>query len=135
MATLTELRAGIAHNLATITGLRTSDIVPDNVNPPVAIVEPTGINYDTTMGRGLDEFSFKVTVIVGRASERAAQHLIDAYCSSSGSTSIKSAIESDRTLGGKCNDLRVTALSSYGSVTISESPYLAAEFAVTVYSN
>jgi hypothetical protein len=87
------------------------------------------------MGRGLDEFTFKVTLLVGRADVRTAQRSLDAYCSSSGTSSVKSAIESDRTLGGKANDLRVTALSTYGSVTIADTTYLAAEFAVTVYSN
>jgi hypothetical protein len=132
---ISDLRTGLATNLATISGLRTSALVIENPNPPIAVIEPLGINFDTIMARGLDEYSFKVTVIVGRASERAAQNLIDSYCSSSGSASVKGAIESDRTLGGKANDLRVTALNSYGSITIGDVPYLAAEFAVTVYAN
>jgi hypothetical protein len=135
MATISEIRSGIATNLATISGLRTGATLPETPNPPIAVVEPVSINFDTTMGRGLDELSFKVTLIVGRADGRSAQNSLDAYCSSSGSTSVKSAIESDRTLGGKANDLRVTALSTYGSVTIADTTYLAAEFAVTVYSN
>jgi len=32
MASISELRTGIANNLATITGLRTSSFVPDNPN-------------------------------------------------------------------------------------------------------
>lgn len=135
MATLSELRTGLATNLGTISGLRTSSFVPDTVAPPIAIVEPASIKFDVSMGRGLDEFSFKVTVIVGRATDRAAQATIDSFCSSAGSSSVKRAIESDRTLGGKCNDLRVTNLSSYGSIQIGDTPYLAAEFAVTVYAN
>lgn len=135
MATLSELRTGLATNLGTISGLRTSSFVPDTVSPPIAIVEPASIKFDVSMGRGLDEFSFKVTVIVGRATDRAAQATIDSFCSSAGSSSVKRAIESDRTLGGKCNDLRVTNLSSYGSVQIGDTPYLAAEFAVIVYAN
>ena len=131
---ITEIRAGIAENLSTIPGLRATALVLDNVNPPVAVVEPVGINYDAVMGRGLDEYNFKVTVIVGRASERSAQNLIDTYCTGSGPASVKGAIESDRTLGGKVNDLRVTRLSSYGSFTIADVNYLAADFAVVVYA-
>jgi hypothetical protein len=108
--------------------------VPDNPNPPIALVEPTTVQFDTVMGRGLDAYNFKVTVIVGRASERSAQNSLDAYCSGSGSASVKSAIESDKTLGGKANDLRVTGLSSYGSITIADVTYLAADFAVVVYA-
>jgi hypothetical protein len=135
MATVSELRSGIATTLAGITGLRTSAFVPDTISPPVAIVEPNSIKFDVSMGRGLDEFGFKVTVIVGRATDRTAQANIDAFCSSSGSTSIKQVLESNRTLGGKCNDLRVTGLNSYGSIQIADTPYLAAEFAVIVYAN
>jgi hypothetical protein len=43
MASITELRAGIKTNLATINGLRVSDYQPDNINPPVAIVFPINI--------------------------------------------------------------------------------------------
>jgi len=135
MATLSELRSGIATTLAGISGLRTSSFVPDTVSPPIAIIEPNTINFDVSMGRGLDEFKFKLTVIVGRATDRSAQANLDAYCSSTGATSIKQVLESNRTLGGKCNDLRVTGLSSYGSIQIADTPYLAAEFAVIVYSN
>lgn len=135
MATISEIRSAIATNLSSISGLRTSAYVPDQINPPVAIVEPVSIAFDTSMGRGLDTLTFKVTVLVGRQEERTAQTLIDAYCSSSGASSIKSAIELDRTLGGKANDLQVSGLSSYGSLSIGEATYLAAEFAVTVYSN
>jgi hypothetical protein len=130
---ISDLRSGIAKNLATIPGLRTNALVPDNPTPPIAVVEPLVVNFDKTMGRGLDEYQFKVTVIVGRVSERNGQNTLDAYCSGSGTYSVKSAIESDRTLGGKANDLRVTGLTSYGSLTIGDSTFLAAEFAVTVY--
>lgn len=134
MATLSEIRTGLAKNLGTITGLRTNSIVPDTFNPPIAIIEPMSVDYDKVMARGLDEYHFKITLIVGRASERAGQASIDGYLGSTGKTSIKTAVESDRTLGGKVNDLRVTGLTSYGSLTIADTPYLAAEFAVTVYS-
>lgn len=135
MATVTQIRDGLAANLATISGLRTSATVPDNPNPPIAIVEPTSVNYDTTFGRGLDEYLFKITVIAGRADERSGQNKLDGYCNPSGSLSVKTAVESDKTLGGVVQNLRVSGLSTYGSITIAETPYLAAEFAVTVYSN
>jgi hypothetical protein len=135
MATVSQIRDGLAANLATISGLRTSATVPDNPNPPIAIVEPTSVNYDTTFGRGLDEYLFKITVIAGRADERSGQNKLDGYCNPSGSLSVKTAVESDKTLGGVVQNLRVSGLSTYGSITIAETPYLAAEFAVTVYSN
>lgn len=134
MATIAELRSGIATNLATISGLRTATVIPDLVNPPFALIGFDNIDFDTTFGRGLDTYSFTVTVIVSRADGRNAQNLLDVYCAPTGTSSIKTAIELDRSLGGKANDLRVTGLSNYGDLTIGEQNYLAAEFAVQVYA-
>jgi hypothetical protein len=135
MASISDIRTAMAANLATIPGLRVSSFVPDTPNPPIAVIEPVSIAYDTAMHRGLDNLTFTVSIMVGRQSDRTAQASLDAYCGSSGKYSVKTAIESDRTLGGNANDCRVTGLTSYGSVTIGDTIYLAAEFSVTVYSN
>jgi hypothetical protein len=136
MASVSQIRQGIATNLGSISGLRVSAIVPDNPNPPVAFIEPQGVSYDTTFGRGMDEFDFDVTVLVQRSTDvRTAQNLLDGYIQSSGSQSVKQAIELDRKLGGLVQDCRVTGLTSYGQATYGETTYLAAVFAVKVYSN
>ena len=96
MASLTALRAGLATRLATISGLRASATIPDNPSPPIAVVMPGRITYDTAFGRGSDEYTFDVMLIVGRVADRASQNNLDAYCASSGSASIKAAIEADR---------------------------------------
>lgn len=134
MPTIAEIKNGLATNLATITGLRTSGTIPEQINPPVAIITFNTVEYDSTFGRGMDMYSFTVTVIVSRADARNAQNLLDVYCAPTGTSSIKTAIELDRSLGSKANDLRVTSLSSYGNLTIGETNYFAAEFAVTVYA-
>jgi hypothetical protein len=136
MATVKDIRAGIAKNLANISGLRVTPYVPDSPNAPAAFVEPQTINYDQTFHRGLDEFDFDVTVLVQRVtSERTSQDNLDAYIASSGSKSVKSAIELDRTLGGLVQDCRVVSLSSYGQVSYGDSTYLGAVFSIKVYSN
>ncbi len=127
------IRDGLATNLATISGLRTVSTLPENPNPPIAVVAPSSISYDASMGRGLDTYNFTITVVVGRADGRSAQDKLDTYVSSSGSLSVKVAVESDRKLNGQCKDLRVTAMNSYGAITIGEVQYLAAEFDVVVY--
>jgi hypothetical protein len=134
MATISEIRSGIATNLATITGLRTSAYVPDDPKPPIAVVMPQGILFDTSFARGLDTMTFTVLVIVGRVSDRNAQNALDAYCDPLSATSVKKAIESDRTLAGKIDDLRVTEMRNYTSITVSENTYLSAEFVVSVYA-
>jgi hypothetical protein len=135
MALISELRTGLANNLATISGLRTTPTIPDNPNPPIAVILPQGVEYDNTFGRGMNTYTFAVTVIVGRVSERSGQNALDAYVSSTGSASIKLAIESDKTLNGKAFDLRVTDSRNYGELTVGEVTYLSAEFTVLCYAN
>lgn len=135
MALISELRTGLATNLATISGLRTTATIPDNPSPPIAIILPQGVEYDNTFGRGMNTYTFAVTVIVGRVSERSGQNALDAYVSSTGSSSIKLAIESDKTLNGKAFDLRVTDSRNYGELTVGEVTYLSAEFTVLCYAN
>jgi hypothetical protein len=132
---VSELRAGIATNLAAISGLRTSAFVPDNPTPPIAVVVPQRIEYDAAMGRGMDTYTFDVLVIAQRMSERTAQSLLDGYCNPTGPSSVKTAIQSDPTLGGKCFDLRVTEMSAYQALSIGETQYLSATFSVTVITS
>jgi hypothetical protein len=134
MASISEIRAGIATNLATISGLRTSAEIPDNPNPPIAIVSLDSVNYDKAYAKGLVEYNFTVTVIVGRSAEKYAQRALDGYIST-GANSIKSAIELDKSLGGKAYDCRVASLNSIGSIQLNDNTYLAADFSVTVIAN
>ncbi len=126
------IRAGLGKNLATIRGLRVAETIPDQVSPPIAVVSLTTVDYDGALQGGLTTYTFTVTVIVGRVSERTAQRTLDAYISP-GAGSIKTAIESDRQLSQSAFDCRVEGLTSYGSVTIGDVNYLAADFTVTVF--
>jgi hypothetical protein len=135
MADISELRQGIANNLATIPGLRVSATIPDNPSPPIAIVQLNRVQYHQDFKRGMTEYDFSVQVIVGRVDERTAQRNLDSYCSSTGDYAIGLAVESDRTLGGKAFDCIVTEMTNYGSVLISDVTYLAAEFNVRVLAN
>ena len=134
MTSITELRTGIATNLSSITGLRNSATIPDDPKPPIAVVQPNSIQFDTSFGRGLDTYEFTVTVIVGRVDDRTAQNTLDGFCNPSGPLSVKTAIERDKTLGGAANTLRVTEMRNYTAIQIAENTYLSAEFAVTVYA-
>jgi len=135
MADLSLLRAGLSTNLATINGLRATATIPDNPTPPQAVVIPQSISYDTSFGRGtFNTFEFVVTLLVGRVDARSSQNALDAYCASTGSASIKQAIESERTLGSAASDCRVTGLRGISTLTIGDVTYLTADFAVTVYA-
>jgi hypothetical protein len=131
---ITAIRTALAKNLGIISGLRTAAEVPDLPNPPVAIVALNSVSYDRAFDRGMTSYTFVVTVIVGRAAEREAQRRLDTYIST-GSSSVKYAVESDKTLGGNAYDCRVVSMDSVGSLTISDTTYLAADFTVTVIAN
>lgn len=129
-----EIRTGLADNLATIPGLRVATDIPDNPNPPQAVIAIETVSFDNAFGQGLTEYSFTVSLIASRVSERNAQRKLDAY-TSNGEQSVKLAIESDKTLGGKAYDVRVTEMTNIGTVILGEVIYLAADFAVIVYAD
>jgi hypothetical protein len=131
---ITEIRSALATNLATISGLRTAAEIPDLPNPPIAIVGLDSVTYDQAYASGMTTYNFTITIVVGRSAERLAQRKLDGYITP-GANSVKNAVESDKTLGGHAYDCRVVSLNSVGSLTISDTTYLAADFTVTVIAN
>jgi len=127
------LRAGLAKNLQTIKGLRVVETLPDLVNPPMAMIGLTKVNYNQQNQRSMAEYTFQVTVVLGRVSERTAQASLDVLVAP-GEGSIKNALESDRTLNGTAYEVFVPELSAYGAVSINGIDYLSAEFSVQVFA-
>ena len=132
-ASISNLRAGLAANLATISGLRVYTILTDNPQFPAALISLDRIEFDSTMARGCDSIEFTVTLVVARADDRSAQNKLETYLAGTGATSVKTAVESDVTLGGSAFDARVTAAEQIGTVNSPDgSTYLFVDFAVTV---
>jgi hypothetical protein len=127
------LRAGLAKNLQTIKGLRVVDTLPDLVNPPMAMIGLNKVAYNQQNQRSMAEYTFQVTVVLGRVSERTAQAALDVLVAP-GEGSIKFALESDRSLGGNAYEVFVPELSAYGAVSINGIDYLSAEFSVQVFA-
>lgn len=132
MPTLSEIRSGLASNLANISGLRVAAELVDNPQPPVALIALNNIEYHQDMRLG-STYNFTIQVIVGRAAERHAQRALDLYVNPTGDSSVKVAVELDRTLGGVVDDLVVTSMPNVGSIQINDQTYLAADFLVAVY--
>ena len=130
---ISSLRTGLANNLKTISGLRVLETLPDVVNPPMAMIGLTKVAYNRQNNQSMSEYTFKVTVIVGRVSERTAQNTLDILVAP-GSGSIKAAVESDRTLGGNAYEVFLAELSAYGAITVNGIDYLSAEFSVQVFA-
>jgi len=132
MADLAAIRAGLATNLGTISGLRVSDELLDNPQPPVAMVALNNIEYHQDMRLGA-KYNFTIQVIVGRASERHAQRALDLYVNPVGASSVKVGVESNRTLSGVVDDVVVESMPNVGSIQLNDTTYLAADFLVAVY--
>ena len=127
------LRAGLAKNLGTIKGLRVVETLPDLVDPPMAMIGLAKVAYNQQNQRSMAEYTFQVTVVLGRVSERTAQRDMDVLVAL-GEGSVKYAIESDRTLGGNAYEVFVPELSAIGAVSINGIDYFSAEFSVQVFA-
>jgi len=127
------VRTNLKTALQAITGMRVFDYVPDSTNVPTnnafAIVGQLNMNYDYTLNRGFDSATCNIIVIVGRMSEKDGQARFDGLLASSGSTSIKAAVEADKTLGGAVQTLRVVSASP-GTITSANIDYLSYQYSV-----
>lgn len=131
---ISDIREQLAVNAATITGLRVHQTIPEQVAPPSFIVlGPNEIDFDKTMSRGTDRLVFDCLLIASRADARQAQRVLDAFLNTKGTGSIKVALESDKTLNGACEDLRVTRINDYGAIEIAGVTYLSARVEVEIY--
>jgi hypothetical protein len=130
---LATIRSGLAANLADISGIRLYETIPDNPTIPCAILKLDRVQYDLDFKRGMTQYEFTILMVVTRVTEKRAQERLDAFIDA-GARSVKTAVQSDRTLGGAAYDCIVTEMNSIDGVTIGSTEYLAAEFAVTVYA-
>jgi hypothetical protein len=135
MASIAQLRSGLATALATLPGVRVYRSLPDEVNVPAALVSFEKVSYDKASGRAVAMYQFKVTIAVGRTVERVAQSNLDLYVDQSSKQSVKVALEADPTLGGVAYDVYVPELNAYGGITLNGIDYLGAEFSVTIYAS
>jgi hypothetical protein len=135
MSDLSTIVAAIETNLASITGLRTFDVFQGQVPTPAAVIElPDRIDYDQTFASATDGWTINVVVLVSRASERGGRKKLIDYLDGAGATSVKTAIESDVTLGGAAKTTMVREAKQIGRYTIDGVEYLGATFVCLVYA-
>lgn len=130
---LAAIREGLGANLGTISGLRVYTEIPDNPSMPCVVLQLNRADYDGAFQRGLTEYDFDIRLIVSRVTDRRSQQALDEFIDN-GPRSIKTAVESDKTLGGAAFDVRVSAMDVVDAVTIGETAYFTATFSATVYA-
>lgn len=132
-ATMAEIREGLAANLSAIEGIQVSPYMLGSPTPPAIHVIPSSIAYDRAMHRGMDEVTMTVQAFVALGLDQGAQMALDELLAPTGSRSVKTAIETDRTLGGKVQHVQVDEMSGYNAVTIVDrGQMLSADWSVTV---
>lgn len=129
-----DIHAALRTSLATVPGLRVADHLPEQIAPPLAVIQLESVQYHRAMQGGSSEWQFLVALIAGRMGDRAAQVQLDGWIAYSGTTSIRAAIESDPTLGGTCQTLIVNEMVSVRPLSLGDASYLSCEFSVTVHA-
>lgn len=137
-ATLAEIREGLRSQLASafsataqVTGYRRDSPKV----PSIQVYGPDAVDYDAAMKRGGDRWTIVIMAFSGGVEERAAQEVLDGWLAPAGSGSIKAAVESDITLGGKVASARVARSSGYREYDLPHAGrVLGAEFFVDVFA-
>lgn len=132
-ATVTTAAEGLRERLATIVGLRVYDHIADSFQPPAAMVNIDNVDYHEAFAGGDPVYTFTISLLVARADERTAQRKLDDYLSYSGQKSVREAIETDMSLGGRVETCVVTSGGNIAAVQVNEATYLSIEFTVIVH--
>lgn len=132
--TLRDIMAGIERNLATV-DIQTFDYNPNNPIVPCAMVSISSIpDYRETFTAGTYLPRFTVTVLVSAVMDREGQLALADYANPTGSNSIKTAIESDPTLGGIVHQCVVEGFEPLGLEQVAGYGYYGGEWSVLVVS-
>ena len=132
---VTEIRNGLAANLATIDGVQISAYALQSPAPPTIQILPGGIDYTITMGpAGFQHYAMTVQAFAAFGNGETGQRLLDGLMAMTGATSVNTALESDQTLGGFADQVDVVTCSGVSVATIGGMDVLLIEWTVNVYA-
>jgi hypothetical protein len=110
--------------------------VVGSVQPPAIVLELDDIDWDLTMGRGSDTFTFLAYLIVATADSVSGQRLVRQLMSTGGAAGrLKDAMDGvnvDRTLGGLVSIVHMPSPRSVGRINYSGVDYLGAILPIEV---
>lgn len=133
-ATLTQAVDAVADKLDAITDLAVSAYQADSINPPHAIIYPTGVQYHGAMQTGDVRYILVVDVLVSTTMDHAAAEALHELVSPTGTRSIRATLANDLTLGAVVRTSHVADAAEFRPVNIGELTYYAASFNLTVYA-
>lgn len=135
MASISAIRDGIKARLATITGLRTYDVWPDQLHVPCVLVKPSNGTFRETLG-GVPSARFELILLVHpfQVGIARGQDRLDPYLDDTGSQSIHAALRGDVTLGGAVHTCDPAGWRDYGVLEVNGVPYLGATIDLEVWA-
>jgi hypothetical protein len=109
-------------------GLRVLPWDADSVSVPAFILAlPMDYQYDLTYGRGSDEYTQPLIVLVGKSDARTARKQLGLYLNGSGAKSLKSIVDSSKTnTYTSCDTVRIQRADDIGAYTVGAVTYLGA---------
>jgi hypothetical protein len=133
VTTLAQLRTGLADNLATIKGVQVSPYALAQPIPPGIQILPGEVDFRGAFARGFDLWRFQVQAYVAYSADTGSQVLLDELLNPTGARSVKTALESDPTLGGVAFGVFVPTASGYRLVDRADgSQMILVDFSVEV---
>lgn len=93
--------------------------VPSDGPTPFAYVQLESVTFDRAMRQGSEELILTLMLMVSRADDRRSAEELDAYLSSTGASSIKTAIEA---ANGDPGELALNGAADFVHVTGTDAP-------------
>ena len=125
MADLAAIRQQIADAMNVLPEMRAWPYIPDQIQPPTALVEPDYVDWDAgAYARGAEHWYFLIRVLIGLTNNTAAQKERDTFLG--GSRDIKDAVQA------AMPNSSVSSARKFDAWTYAGVDYLGVEFAVLV---
>lgn len=132
--TITQIADGLKARLATIPNLRTFSSQPENIAPPVGYPILDQVDYHRAFAGGDVQTNWSIVIIVGRYTDARAFATLDGYLSYDGASSVRAAIEADKTLGGVAQTLILNSAANVQPETQADEQFLMVTFNCRVHS-
>ena len=130
-----SIGAGIKTRLETISGLRVfaPDELPDTINSfPSVVILPGETVYQSAFDADTS-YNFRIILLMTKQDQPSALESMLDYLEPTGASSIRAAIDGDKTLNSSADTCVVISNSGIGSTVWSKTPYLSSEWLVKVY--
>lgn len=125
------LQDGLIARLSAISGVVPVKWEKSTVVPGMAIVRPSRIGYNATMGRGSDDVDYSIKLIASRADTESGLAELYEFISGHGDRSVRTALEASLGADDPLNECMIRVdEAEIGTQSAGDANYLTATFAV-----